>query len=47
MARRNPGGDIGVHYLCAAAVGHHDRHDKLDAVGDLREIRRIQLSTCM
>ena len=26
----------------AVAVGHADRHDQIDAVGDLREIRRVQ-----
>ena len=34
-----------MHHLAAAAVGHRDRHDEVDAVGDLREIWRIQLGT--
>jgi hypothetical protein len=33
-----------VHDLRAAAIGHADLHDELDAVGDLCEIRRIKSS---
>ena len=44
--RCDPGGDVGVHDLGAAAVGHRDRHDDLDAFGDLGEIRYVQLSLC-
>lgn len=34
-----------MHHLDAFAAGHRDRHDEVDAVGDLREIWRIQLGT--
>jgi hypothetical protein len=45
--RRDPGGAVCVHHFGAAAVGHRDRHDELKAIraiGDLREIGRLELS---
>jgi hypothetical protein len=44
--RCDPGGDIGMHDLGAAAVGHRDRHDELDTLGDVGEIRHVELSPC-
>jgi hypothetical protein len=38
-----------VHYRGAVPVGHRDRNDQfkpIRAVGDLREIRRLQLAPC-
>ena len=40
--RCDPDRDIGVHHFGSRAVGDGHRHHQLDAIGDLREIWRVQ-----